>query len=240
MVGRRGGKSRIAALVATYLACFQDYTAILAPGERATIMVIAADRKQARVVFRYLTGLLDGVPMLSRLVESLTAEAVHLTNRVSIEVHTASFRAVRGYTIAAAVLDELAFWPTEDAANPDAEILTGLRPGMATIPGALLLAISSPYARRGELWKAYKDHFGQARDPVLVWQADTRSMNPAIDEAVIAAAYAQDPAAASAEYGAEFRRDIDAFISKEAVEACVVPGRYELPPRLRCDLRGLR
>ena len=49
---------------------------------------------------------------------------------------------------------------------------------MATVPGALLLGISSPYARRGALWDAYKTHYGQADDPVLVWQADTRSMNP--------------------------------------------------------------
>jgi hypothetical protein len=230
VVGRRGGKSRIAALVAVFLACLREYAAILAPGERATIMVIAADRRQARVVFRYVTGLLDGVPMLARLVESRTAEAVHLTNRVSIEVHTASFRAVRGYTIAAAICDEIAFWRSEDSANPDVEILNGLRPGMATVPGALLLCISSPYARRGALWESYRAHFGKDGDPVLVWKAETRAMHPQIDERVIANAFAADEITAAAEYGAEFRRDVDSFVSQEAVGACVVPGRLELAP----------
>src|SRR5689334_20639356 len=49
VIGRRGGKSRISALLAVFLACFRRYT--LAPGERGVVMVIAADRRQARVVF---------------------------------------------------------------------------------------------------------------------------------------------------------------------------------------------
>ena len=229
MVGRRGGKSRIAALVAVFLACFRDYRAILAPGEKGTVMVIAADRKQARHVFGYIAGLLDGVSMLAQMVESRTRETINLTNRVTIEVHTANFRAVRGYTVIGAICDEIAFWRSEDSANPDTEILNGLRPGMATVPNALLLCISSPYARRGALWDAYRRHYGQDQDAVLVWQADTRSMNPSVDEQVIAEAYNQDESAAAAEYGAQFRRDIEGFVSAEAVGAVVVPGRYELP-----------
>src|SRR5437870_13868677 len=39
--GRRAGKSRIAAVVATFLACFRTYR--LAPGESGVLMVIACD-----------------------------------------------------------------------------------------------------------------------------------------------------------------------------------------------------
>ena len=74
VVGRRGGKSLISALVAVYLACFSEYSKALAPGERATVMVIAADRKQARVVFRYISGLIEGVPMLAAMVNQQTKE----------------------------------------------------------------------------------------------------------------------------------------------------------------------
>ena len=117
IVGRRGGKSLIAALVAVYLAACRTYR--LAAGERGTLMVIAADRRQARVVFRYIVGLLDAVPALAALVERRTRESVYLTNGVVIEVHTASFKAVRGYTIIGVVADEIAYWPAEDAAHPD-------------------------------------------------------------------------------------------------------------------------
>jgi hypothetical protein len=56
-------------------------------------------------------------------------------------------------------------------------------------------------------------------------------MNPGVSRAVIAAAYLRDSIAASAEYGAEFRTDLAGFITREIVEARVVPGRHELPPR---------
>jgi hypothetical protein len=229
IVGRRGGKSRVAALVAVYLACFRDYAGVLAPGERGTVMLIAADRRQARTLLRYVRGLL-AVPMLAAMVEREVAEGVDLTNGVTIEVHTASFRAVRGYTLVAAICDEVAFWRVdEDAAEPDREILNALRPGMATCPGALLLAISSPYARRGELWRAYERHFGKDGD-VLVWQAPTRAMHPAVPQELIDAAAVEDESSALAEYGAQFRRDVESFVSREAVEAAVIGDRAELPP----------
>ncbi|MCI0404139.1 MAG: hypothetical protein L0212_11565, partial [Acidobacteria bacterium] len=177
-----------------------------------------------------IAGLIDSTPMLAAMVESRTRETLNLSNRVTIEVHTASYRTTRGYTVAAAILDEIAYWPTEDAANPDREIVAALRPAMATLPGALLLGLSSPYAQRGVLFEAWKQHHGQDGDPVLVWQADTRSMNPTVSERVIAEAYEQDPEAARADYGAEFRRDVESFLVRETVEAVVVPDRRELPP----------
>ena len=130
----------------------------------------------------------------------------------------------------AVVADEVAFWRDDSTVNPDREILDALRPGMATVPGAVLLGISSPYSRRGVLWDAYRKHYGQDASPVLVWQAASTEMNPTIDPALIERAYAEDEASASAEYGAEFRRDIESYVSREAVDAVVVPGRLELPP----------
>ena len=60
---------------------------------------------------------------------------------------------------------------------------------MATVPGALLLVISSPYSRRGALWDAHRRHYGQEGDPVLVWQASTEQMNPTVNPEVIRRAY---------------------------------------------------
>lgn len=228
VVGRRGGKSLIAAFVAVYLACFRDYSRCLAPGERGTVMLIASDRRQARVIMRYIRGFLE-TSMLARMVVNQTQEAIDLNNRISIEIHTCSFRSTRGYTLVAVVADEIAFWRSEESASPDTEILSALRPGLATIPGSLLLCISSPYARRGALWQAYSKHYAKDGDPVLVWQADTRSMNPSVDQSIIDQAYQEDESAASAEWGAEFRRDIENYIAREAVQACIIPSRLELP-----------
>ena len=227
--GRRAGKSFILALIAVFLACFFDYRQYLAPGERATVMVLAADRKQARVILRYVRALLLNVPMLARMVQREAMESFDLTNRTTIEVATASFRSTRGYAIAAALCDEVAFWRSEESTEPDYEILNAIRPGMAQFPNAMLLCASSPYARRGALWTAYRRHFGKANARALVWQAPTRRMNPTLPQLVIDAAMEADPAAAQAEYLAQFRSDIEAFVSREAVEACVSDGIRERP-----------
>lgn len=225
--GRRAGKSFILALVAVFIACFHDFRPYLSPGERGTVLVIATDRRQARTIIRYIRALLTEVPMLSRMVEHEAAESFDLSNSVTIEVGTASFRTVRGYTIVAALCDELAFWPTDNSAEPDFEILDAIRPGMATIPGAMLLCASSPYARRGALWTAHREHFAKDGDPILVWQAPTLVMNPTVPQRTIDEATERDPASAAAEYGAQFRNDIESFISREAINACVQPGVLE-------------
>jgi hypothetical protein len=230
--GRRSGKSFILALNAVFLACFREWRQHLAPGELGTVMIIAADRKQARTILRYCKGLLQSSPMLRTLIQSETQESITLNNSITIEVHSCSFRSVRGYTIVAALLDEMAFWPTDDfAAEPDVEVLHAVRPGMATVPGAMLLCASSPYGRRGEMWNAYHQHNGHDSD-VLVWQAPTRVMNPTVPQSEVDAALARDPEANRAEFLAKFRSDIEQFIRREAVESCIDLGVIERPPKL--------
>lgn len=230
IVGRRGGKSRIMAAVAVYLASFSKLERHLAPGEFGTVLVSATDRRQARTIFRYVEGLIDGSDLLGGMVASRTKESITMVNRVVIEVHTASYRTIRGYTILAALLDELAFWRSDDAANPDTEILNAIRPSMATIPEAMLIGASTPYARSGELWHAYDRHWANDDSDVLVWQADTRSMNPTVPESFIEREYERDALSAAAEYGATFRTDVEALVSPEVVDAAIEPGRFELPP----------
>ena len=228
IIGRRGGKSFTAALIAVFLACFFDYKPYLAPGEHGTVALIAQDRKQARVLMRYISGLLNGVALLKPMVDKEGIESIELTNEVDIEIHTSSFRAVRGYTVLACICDEIAYWRSDESANPDHEVLNAIRPAMATIPNAILLCLGSPYSRRGAMWDTYNENFGKDTD-ILVWQADTRTMNPAVDRKVIDRAYRKDPVSASAEYGAQFRTDVEEYISLDIVDACVVPDRFELP-----------
>jgi len=234
IIGRRGGKSRVLALIATYLATFRDYVPFLAPGEAATIAIIASDRRQARSIFRFTIGLLKAVDMLAGMVEDDTTDTITLTNRVVIEIATASFRVTRGYSFAAVLADETAWWRSEDSAAPDTEIFRALRPGLSTIPGAMLLNASSPYRKRGVLHDAYKRHYGRDDGRVLVWQASSQAMNPGLDAAEIAEAYEDDPEAAASEYGGEFRSDLADFVSRDVVDACTVRGRHEMPRVAGC------
>jgi hypothetical protein len=231
--GRRAGKSFMLALIACYLANFKDWSEYLVPGEVGTIMVIARDRKQARTIFRYCRALLMLVPTLRQRVVRAVSEELELEGDIVIEVMTANYAAVRGYTVVALLLDEVAFWETAvDAPDADSEVIEAARPAMATIPSARMLVASSPYARRGVLWDAYRQHWGerQALDAApLVWKAPSRVMNPSLPRKFIDEQYQRDPVSAAAEYGAEFRADIASFVAREVVDAAVVPGRYELP-----------
>jgi hypothetical protein len=228
LLGRRSGKSIIAAMLAVWATCCRAYT--LAPGEVGVFMVIAADRKQARVIKRYVSGLLRAHRSLEVLVARETAEAITLTNGTVIEIHTCSFRSLRGYTVIGAASDEIAFWDDEDSANPDHEVLVALRAAMASVPEAMLVALTSVYARRGEVWRMSEKHFGRNESAdVLVVNGPTLAFNPTISQHIIDAAYEDDPAAAAAEYGAEFRRDVEAFLPLEALDAVRMVGRFEQP-----------
>ncbi len=226
-IGRRGGKSRIVALIAVFLACFRAYDDYLSAGERGVLMIVATDRKQAQVIYKYVLGFLHAVPMLSAMIQRQDSESIDLNNQVTIQIQTASFRSIRGFTCIGLLADEIAFWKSEDSTSPAEEILSAVKPAMAMIPTALLIGLSTPYRRLGPLWEAYRRHYGRDDSPVLVFQAETRTMNHLVPQSVIDQAYQDDPIAASAEFGAIFRSDVGTFLDPDVVEAAIEPGRYE-------------
>jgi len=227
VAGRRSGKSFISAVIAVYLACFRDWTPYLSPGERGMIFIIATDRLQAQIIKRYVSGIFSASPVLSRMIEKETQDEIHLRSRVTVAVKTCSFRTIRGYTVLCAILEETAFWRSEESANPDREVLQALRPALSTTGGYLIL-ISTPYSRRGILWELHKKNYGQP-GRTLVWQAPSVTMNPTLDLAVIEAALLDDPQAARSEWLAEWRSDIESYLGVEQIEPCVVPDRGDLP-----------
>lgn len=230
VVGRRGGKSRAIGVLATYIAGLCQHPTLV-PGETGVVLCIAPDLEQANICFNYIESNFTQSPILSQLVASKTARTIRLTNSIEISVKASDFRRLRGPTYVAIVADECAFWLSDGSSNPDTEILASCRPGLSTTGGSMFL-ISSPYARRGELWRLYQTYYGTDGDPlILVAQADTRTMNASLSESVIRRAYARDPISAAAEYGAQFRNDMESYVSREAVMACVVAGRYEQYPK---------
>jgi hypothetical protein len=207
-----------------------DHAAFLAPGETGVIAIIASDRRQGRVILRYIVGLLRSVAMLEEELDGEPkAESVMLRNGVVIEIHTGSIGSPRGRTFIAVLCDEIAFWSNEDSANPDTEVIAAVRPGLISIPYSMLLMASSPYSKRGVLWRTFRQHWAKDDSRVLVWRGTTVEMNPGIDPDLIAKAYEDDPQSAASEYGAEFRSDISGYIDREVVEQLMVPGRFELP-----------
>lgn len=179
--------------------------------------VFGPAQRQARLTFNYCRGLLKSRPDLEALIVRETANTITTSTGVTLEVLSATMAAPRGRSYALAVVEEAAYLPQTDSANPDVELLRALRPALARVPGSLLAVVSSPYAKRGILWQAWQQHQDGGRPGVAVVHAPTLLLNPQFDKAAVDQAFKDDPASARAEFSALFRDDIESYVSVEAV-----------------------
>jgi hypothetical protein len=231
VLGRRSGKSRVAAALAVFFAVLVDHAGKLAPGEIGYVFVLAASKDQARTIKNYAEGFLRASPVLMDTIEEVTAEEIRLRGGIVIGVHSANYRTVRGRSLLACVFDETAFWRSEESAQPDVEVYRAVMPALATT-GGMLVAISSPYRKVGLLHTKHRDYFGKDDASVLVIQGESRAFNPTLDDDIIRRAKEEDPEAALAEWDGFFRSDLTQFLDDAAIDGAIDYGRpLELPPR---------
>jgi len=228
--GRRAGKDSIASAIAAHAAAFGEYRANLRPGETAAVVCLAVDRAQAKILLRYVRAFFRDIPMLKRLVDSETADGLMLNNGVEIAISTNNYRAVRGRSIVCAVLDEVAFYRDEGSASPDIETYNAIMPGMVTLPGAMLVGISSPYRKSGLLYAKDRDHYGRDSDDVLVVGGPSIAFNPTLDQREIDKSMAADPAAGRSEWLGLYRDDVASYLDRDLVEGLVDHGVTVRPP----------
>jgi hypothetical protein len=164
------------------------------------------------------------------MVTRQTADGFELGNGVDVVIGTNNFRAVRGRAIACGILDECAFYASESSTSPDTETYRALLPGLMTLPGSMIVGISSPYRRAGLLSQKYKDHFGKDGNNLVV-QATSKQLNPTLDDTLIQQALLDDPAAALSELLGQFRDDVGGWMPPEVIEAAVDVGIAVRPPR---------
>lgn len=229
IAGRGAGKSRFCgALFAVFFAFAFEYFPAL--GESIYVCVYAPTVRQATLTFKYIAAMVDAIPTFAQMVVRRTTSEIELTNNVIIQVLPADYRTVRGQSIALAVVEEASFLPSDESAAPDTELLRALRPGLARVPNSLLVVVGTAYARKGEMYRGFKTHYGNDESTTLVVKATTRELNETFDQAAIDEAYAEDPVAAGSEFGADFRSDIESYLPIEALEQVIVPGRTEAAP----------
>lgn len=212
--GARGGKSYISALIACYVGLFGDFNKHLARGEKAWIFLIATDKDQARIIFDYIHGILELFP---EMVERELVGQIELKNHINICVKTCDYRSGRGFSTACVILDELAFYRTETSANPAEELLISLLPRL--LPNGLLIGISTPYGKFGLLYEIYKEHYGVEESDILVWKAPTMVMNPTYQKSLIDRLLKRDKVKMRAEFSAEFREDVETYLSENEIDA---------------------
>ena len=239
LTGRRSGKSRVTAVIGAYSAILAGLEKRLAKGEQGMVAICCPSKSQGRVVRGYIRGICE-TPLLQKEVIDEQKDGFTFRSGVRVEILPGDFRHVRGYTLLAAICDEVCHFglSEESRVRSDTELIRALQPALATTQGRLI-AISSPYARKGWAWNAYRRHYGQDKAPTLVWNCPSRTMNPTLPQRVVDAAMAEDLAAAKSEYMGEFRDDVGIFLPREVIEALVVSGREELLPSAGHKYRAL-
>ena len=141
-VGRRGGKSSTLSRIAVLEALYGDHR--VPPGDVGVVAFVSVSRDEASQRLRTIRAILDALGVEYRPTDG----GVELINRrISFKVFAASMSGVVGFTCIAAFADEVARWRDADTgANPAREVLSSLRPTMATQPNARIFLSSSPLA----------------------------------------------------------------------------------------------
>jgi hypothetical protein len=217
IVGRGGGKTAVAASLATHAAVNYDRTGTLA-GERGTVAIIANTKDQAAIAHNYVAGFFEKPAFARLLASQQSGDSILLSNGAEIITVANSFRAPRGRRIIAAVYDEVAFWRSDESATPDHEVDAAVTPGLVRHPGSLKILISSAYRKAGLLYERHVAAFGKDDPRTLVVLGTSLQFNETLDADTIAAEIAKDEARASAEYLSLWRDDISSFVDRDLVD----------------------
>jgi hypothetical protein len=175
--GRRAGKS---STLIGRVAVFE----MLAPwhvvphGDVGWFIVISASKPQAKARIGTAHKALDDLDIVHRH----TTEEITLADRpIGMKAIAATLEAVVSDTCIGTLCDEMARWRDKDTgANPAADILTSLKPSMATMPNAKAWYISAPWSTLDEHHKMYEAGNDESQE---VFFGTTWDLNPTITEA---------------------------------------------------------
>ena len=174
--GRRGGKSSTLCRVAVLEALFGEHT--IPPGDTGIVGIVSVSRDEGNGRVRSIKAILDALGVAYRPIEG----GIELTSKpIAFKVFPASLGGVVGGTWVAGLCDEVARWRDhESGANPATEVLSSLRPTMATQKNARLFLSSSPMGRSDAHAKAYDA--GETAFQCVAF-ARTWEANPSLTEA---------------------------------------------------------
>lgn len=233
-LGRRSGKTLMSAIVATYAACMlaDEYKKCLRPGERFYIVSIANTIDQAKIALQGVKDLINGSPILKRLIVRETSDTLELSNGAVFKALPASSRSGRGMACPLLIFDELAHALDSEAGNAaGSSLYQALSPSVAQF-GKLgkILLLSSPWIQSGIFWDLYKQAASGNFAHMQVVQAPTWEVNPTISADFLEQEKSRDPELFSIEYGANFSQSLSGFVSGDLVDAAVNCDRGSLPP----------
>jgi hypothetical protein len=247
IVGRRGGKTTLAAIVAIYSTIKVNWTPYLTKTPVATVLVLSHSVDLSEEILDILKQLVESSELLNRLrnlKKKNTTKIFHLKipflkedgesvewSQVRVKVGAASKKTTRGSAVCTLLCDEIAFWNlSEEAAEPDHEIIRAARMSLLQFgEHGTIIKMSSPGIKQGVLYDEWqrrdeiKDDYIQFKAPSWVW-------NTILPKEEFKKEQRLDPEGFDTELRANFVDSITNFILPEFVDLCVMRGISFNPP----------
>lgn len=233
-LGRRSGKTFMAAVAAVYMCFVQDefFTKKVRKGEKWYIIAVANDLGQSKIALDNIRQLILNSPFHEEITRETSLD-IEISNGCVFQAIPASARASRGKAVAAILQDELAF-SIEGDMNRGAEAMyNALSPSIAQFGKyGKIIELSSPWLTSG----LFFDHFRQAESGEFpgmeARQIPTWEINPSLPFGCdfLERARKKDEESFMVEFGAQFRRNNSVLVAPEIVDAAVNRERNTLLP----------
>ena len=224
-MGRRSGKTFMAAIAATYMCFVQDeyFTRRVRKGEKWYIITVANDLGQSKIALDNIRQLIINSPFEKELVRETSLE-LEISNNCVFQAIPASARASRGKAVVGILQDELAF-SIEGDANRGAEAMyTALSPSIAQFGKyGKIIELSSPYLTSGLFFAHFKQAQSGEFPTMQALQVPTWEINPSLPWGCdfLESARKKDEETFWVEFGAQFRRNNSVLLAPELVDAAV-------------------
>lgn len=248
IIGRRGGKTTLAAMLAIYCAIITNWKPYLQKTPFATVLILSHSKEFSDEVLELIRSFIEASPVLKRLInmkKKNTTSTMNLSipfidedskivySRVQIKVGAASSKTTRGIAACAVICDEIAFWNLdENMKETDEKIMKAVRPATKQFGRkALLIKISSPGIKQGVMYKEFlKWGKGELPSTYSVFKAPSWVWNTILPKEEFIEEWELDQDGFDTEYRANFVDSLSNFILPEFIDMAMVKGRKFQPP----------
>jgi hypothetical protein len=247
IVGRRGGKSTLASIIAVYSTFKVNWKSFLSKTPVATVAILSHSVDFSQEVLDILKTMFEDSEILTRLRNKKrkdTQSTFHLKipfildtgeveySEVAVKVGAASKKTTRGRAVCTLLTDEIAFWNLDaTAAESDADVIKAVTPALAQFGRhGTIIKLSSPAIKQGVLWNEWSSREFLKSQGYIQFKAPSWVWNTILDKDFFKTEYVRDPTGFDTEYRANFVDSISNFILPDYVDMCVVKGVTFLPP----------
>lgn len=247
IVGRRGGKTTLSAMLAIYCAISTNWRPLLKKTPFATVLILSHSREFSDEVLELIRTLIEASPILSRLINKKKKNTTSTMNlimpfsvdgriensRVQIKVGAASSKTTRGVAACAVLCDEIAFWNLdENLKETDEKIMKAVRPATKQFGDkAIVIKLSSPGIKQGVLYGEYCKWEDQTLpENYVIFKAPSWVWNTILPKQEFINEWILDQDGFDTEYRANFVDSLSNFILPEFVDLAVMRGVTFNPP----------